>query len=407
MTGKKYSGYSVDELLHDHEFVLIVLGMTSKEEWDEFLQSNHESKDNILKAKKIIRLFIVQDGKLDDAKKSQLWENISRYNIEVSGNNKLFRIRALVKIAASLLIILSIGGLLYLNLKPLKNQYQFSEISNDSKSKNPLLVLSNGKKVDLQKTESKITVLKGQNAIQINNDTVVENRIAIDKNTNRAKLNEVIIPFGKKSNLVLGDGTKVWLNAGSRLAFPSKFDGNKREVYLDGEAYFEVVKNVKQPFVVSTNSVNVEVLGTKFNVSAYHSDDFCETVLLEGSVNFCDKDKLFSDKVLVSPNQRITYSKTSKEIVLKSEPDAAMYVAWVEGWYPFKNESIEQVIRKIERFYNVKFEYDQKIISGSLPVSGKLDLKNSMDEVMVILSKVAKFNYVISGNSVLIVNDTK
>ncbi len=402
MTEKSYTGFSVEDLIHDQEFVSIVIKTDTAEEWEQFLQLHNESKHNILQAKKIIQTFKINEGILPEGKKYKLWKNISRFNVAYTRNYRSARIKSVVRVAASILILISFGSLLYLYFSKVENQYQFSEARNELKTENSLLVLSNGNRVELGKSESKITVLKEQNAIQINNDTIMENGITIDENTNKIKLNEVIIPFCKKTSLVLGDGTKVWLNAGSRFAFPSKFEGEKREVYLDGEAYFEVVKNENQPFIVLTDNIDIQVLGTKFNVSSYHSDDFCETVLLEGSVNLCAKNKLFREKVLMVPNQKAVYSNADKKIVLKQEPDAAEFVAWVEGWYPFNNESLEQVIKKIGRYYNVSFEYDRTIISGLLPVSGKLDLKDSLAEVMVILSGVAKFSYEISGNRVII-----
>lgn len=407
MTEKKYIGYSVEDLLHDQEFVSVVKKMNTTEEWEQFLQSHIESKNSILQARRIIQLFETNNEILPEDKKIKLWKNISSFNAEFSRYHKLVRIKTFAKVAASILIIISLGSLFYLHLNKVENRYQFSESGDDLKTENPLLILSNGNTVELEKTESKITVLKGQDAIRINNDQIVENKTSIDKTTNESKLNEVIIPFGKKSKLVLEDGTTVWLNAGSHFAFPQKFNKNKREVFLDGEAYFEVAKNTQKPFIISTSDINIEVLGTKFNVSAYSSDILSETVLLEGSVNIWDNRKFFTNKVVMVPNQKATYNKTSKDIELKKESEPEKYISWVEGWYQFTDQNLEEVLKKLERYYNIKFEYDQSIKSKILPVSGKLDLKDSLNEVLVVLSKVAKFEYRISGNSVIIENEIK
>ena len=407
MTEKKYTGYSVEDLLHDQEFVLAVKKINTPAEWEQFLQSHLESKNNIIQARKIINLFQTPEGILDEERKHKLWSNIYRFNAEPPGNYKRIKLITFSRIAASILIIISLGGLLYLHFNRVENQYQFSETRNELKTDKPLLVLSNGTKVGLEKSESKITVLKDQDAIQINNDSIVKNQTFLDKNTNEVKFNEVIIPFGKKSKLELEDGTTVWLNAGSRFAFPSKFNGKKREVFLDGEAYFEVAKNVNHPFIVSTGTINIEVLGTKFNVSAYGSENLSETVLLEGSVNIWDNDRFFKEKIQMVPNQKATYDKTGKNIALKSELEPGRYIAWVNGWYEFKNENFEQVLKKLERFYNVKFEYDQAVKSKILPVSGKLDLKESLNEVLIVLSRVTKFEYQISGNIIIIKNSIK
>ncbi len=403
MTEKKYLGYSVEDLLHDQEFISLVKNLNTPQEWERFLQVHIESKNNMIQAQKMILLFQTNEGVLSDERKHKLWNNISHFNPISAGNYKLIRIKSFARIAATILIIISLGGLVYLQFNRSENQYRFSDSRNDLKTDNPLLVLSNGKTVELKKTESKIEVLKGKDAIQINNDQIVDNQTSNDKTSIEAKFNEVIIPFGKKSKLILEDGTTVWLNAGSRFAFPQKFNRNKREVLLDGEAYFEVAKNVQKPFLISTGDIKIEVLGTKFNVSAYRSDNQSETVLLEGSVNIWDNGKLFKDKILMVPNQKATYSKSGKNIVLEPEKEPGLSIAWVEGWYQFKNENLEKVFLKLEKYYNVRFKYDQKIISGLLPVSGKLDLKDSLDEVMAVLSKVAKFKYQISGNSVIII----
>ncbi len=403
MTEKKFKDYSVEDLLHDQEFVSYVKSINTSEDWERFLQSHPESVNNMIEARQIIQLFQTNDGTLSYQRKNKLWKKIRRFDNEFSKKSYGFKLRSFAKVAASFLILLSLGGLIYHHFYRIEKQYQFSESKINLKTDNPLLVLSNGETVELKKTESKIEVLKGQDAIKVNNDQIVDNHPSNDKTTLEVKYNEVIIPFGKKSKLVLEDGTTVWLNAGSHFAFPPKFIGKNREVFLDGEAYFEVAKDVTKPFLISTGDIKIEVVGTKFNLTAYSSDNLSETVLLEGGVNIWDNGKLFKDKISMSPNQKVTYSKSGKDFILEPEMDPGLYIAWVDGWYPFKNESLEKVFLKLERYYNIRFEYDQKIISRVLPVSGKLDLKDSLDEVMSVLSKVAKFNYQISGNSVIMI----
>lgn len=404
MTERRYTG-SVEDLLHDQEFVSTVKRVNTEEEWEQFLKDHSVSSSNINQAREIILLFKTSEGTLDKERTQKLWNHISQYNSRRSSNHKRIQLKIFARIAAAILIILSLGGLLYFQFNGEQrklDQYQFSRSENDLKGDEPLLVLSNGSKVGLEKTESKITVLKDQDAIQINNDSIVKNQPSAGKKSDLIKFNEVIIPFGKKSRLVLADGTTVWLNAGSRFAFPSKFMGKKRNVILDGEAYFEVAKNTHQPFTVSAGGVTIEVLGTRFNVSAYNLDNFSETVLLEGSVNIWDNCKFFKDKVLMTPSQKATYDKKGKEIVLKTEMEPGNAIAWVSGWYKFTNERLEEVLKRLGKYYNVRFEYDQSIISKALPVSGKLDLKDSLEEVMFVLSKVAKFEYQISGKVITI-----
>ena len=394
MKQEKFTECSVEELVEDPEFISAVKQAKTEAEWTQFLQLHNGPKGNMLQARKFIRLMQTNEETLPE--KEILWKTISKMDREYIHAGKNRKIKLFVSIAASIIIIFTIGSILLSKLHLHEGPYRFSE----SQSKeNSVLILPGGEKVDLVKTESEVTVLRDQEAIQIDQDSIVKTNATDTKEP----INEIIIPFGKKSKLTLADGTIVWLNAGSRFAFPQKFEGNKRNVYLDGEAYFEVAKNKEQPFIVHSNDFQVEVLGTKFNVCGYSSDNFSETVLLEGSVNIQVKGRLFHEKLLMAPNQKAIWSKEKKSISLVDEPAPELYIAWVEGWYQFSDESLEQVLRKIERYYNVTFQYDSKLISRALLVSGKLDLKESIGEVMTVVSGVAKIDYQMAGNNLIII----
>lgn len=402
MAKQKYIDFTVEELIHNQDFIKTVKNIHTKKEWQQYLEENSKAKEKIILAHKIIFLFKVEGGKLQDEHKYKLWRKIIDFNRETARKGKVVRLKRFSSIAASILIVISIGTLLFLNSQNNNIQYQFAEAENQGASNNTILVLSNGKKIELKKNDSKITVLKNKDAVQINNDSIVEYQTVVGDSNKEEKLNEIIVPFGRKTTLVLDDGTKVWLNAGSSFAFPQKFVGKRRTVFLEGEGYFEVAKNKNKPFIVSSNNINIEVLGTRFNMSAYKTDDFCETILLEGSINVWGTNKLVRDKVLMKPNQKAVYKIAKKEMELKPEPDADKYIAWIEGWYQFSNVNLEQVLTKIERYYNVKFQYNKQLISEALPVTGKLDLKESLEEVMFVLSRVAKIEYKLSGNIVII-----
>lgn len=402
MTRGKYRNHTFEELIHDQGFVEKIKSLTSKSEWQKFLKDNHNSKEKILQAKKFILLFSVAEGHLQSDKKHELWSKIRVFNNVYKNSFQTKKLKKAFRIAASVLIVLSLSSILYLTFNNRESQYVFSEAKNISDQINPILTLANGVKIEVQKDESQITVLEKENTVQINNDTIHSTKSATISTDKETLLNELVIPFGKKTIVVLNDGTKVWLNAGSKFAFPQRFTGKKRKVFLDGEGYFEVAKNKEQPFIISSKNINIEVLGTKFNVSAYSTDELCETVLLEGSVNVWSENKLIKDKIRMSPNQKATYNVAEDQMVVESEPEAENYIAWIEGWYKFSNENIEQVLLKVGRFYNVTFQYESKKIKKALPISGKLDLQESFDEVMQTLSKVAEIEYKIEGKKIII-----
>lgn len=393
MEKEKYSGYTIDQLLEDQEFIHRINNIQTDEDWELFVQANISSKENIVRARRIIQIFKVSEEKMSTDKKFDLWKNISRFSKSVTKNSRIFQIRSYLRIAASILLFSILGGTIYFSLNKKEKPYQFLQLPEIAKEEEPILTLTNGEIVLLNDDKPSLMVLKNQDAILVNNDSIVKNVSAKEEEVEELTLNEVSVPFGKNMNIILSDGTKVWLNAGSRFAFPQKFEGKKRAVFLEGEGYFEVVKNEKMPFIVSTNTVDVEVLGTKFNLSAYHSDNFCETVLLEGSVDVKGDGILLIERVNLKPNQKAVYLADKKELKAYDLPNASNYAAWVNGWYQFSDEDLIKVLDKLERYYNVHFITNQNLTLNAYPVSGKLDLRKSINEVMEILSKVANIDY--------------
>ncbi len=396
MKVKPYIDCSVDDLIEDDEFIGLVKCLHDTPlEWELFLDEYPSSKQKMIEAKKIIMLFVTNEPVPPHENKLAVWNSLDRFEKDRARDNSR-TLKPGIRSAAAILILIALGSLVYLGFNRNDKQFLFSSSPDTD---HPVLMLPDGNQIDLGENDAKVTVLAEQEAIRVNDDSIVGTGSEV---VNQARLNEVTVPFGRKSSMVLADGTKVWLNAGSRFAFPTKFDGNRREVFLEGEGYFEVAENKKHPFIIHTPDIEVKVLGTKFGLSAYPADDFAETVLLEGRVLMQEKNDLFGEKVILAPNERATYSKIRKEIGLNTEAHPEAYIAWMKGWYQFSNESPDKVIKKLERYYNVKFDYHPGILSSSLPISGKLDLKESLGDVMVIVAKVTKLNYEIKGDHVIL-----
>jgi len=160
---------------------------------------------------------------------------------------------------------------------------------------------------------------------------------------------------GMVSELNLADGTKVWLNSGSTLEFPVRFNGDKREVKLNGEAFFEVAKNEKQPFVLNTNELNVEVLGTSFNVTSYDNESISEVVLVTGKIKlFADSANQIKHFGIMHPGQKAVYTKKSQK-VYSEDVDVSRYIAWREGKLIFREDSMSDVVRRLSHWFNVEF----------------------------------------------------
>lgn len=165
---------------------------------------------------------------------------------------------------------------------------------------------------------------------------------------------EVEAPACSRMHFELGDGTKVWLNQGSKLKYPHRFAGENRKVFLTGEAFFEVAHNAKVPFIVGTSRLEVKATGTAFNVSAYPGNDNIETTLVEGKVILYESENNHEIKAL-SPGECLKFDAQKNVYTLESE-NTAKYIAWKDGLLVFKNERVEDVAKKLARWYNVEVE---------------------------------------------------
>ena len=173
---------------------------------------------------------------------------------------------------------------------------------------------------------------------------------------------EVEAPAGSRMNFALGDGTKVWLNHGSKLKYPYRFDGKDRRVFLTGEAYFVVAHHDKVPFIVETRHMDVKATGTEFNVSAYADDDLVTTTLVEGKVIVSEKDNEGMVKEL-SPNESLKYSLGPKQTIVESG-NTEKYVAWKNGLLIFKNDPVDDIAKKLAKWYNVEVEITNEKAKG-------------------------------------------
>lgn len=194
-------------------------------------------------------------------------------------------------------------------------------------------------------------------------------------------------PNGQISNITLFDGTNVWLNAGSSLTYKSSFNQNNREVILEGEALFSVQKNGKIPFIVRAGNAQVKVYGTNFNVKAYQNDDRIETVLIEGQVHFISEEK----SVEMKPGERLLFSKTNGEIET-SQVNTNEYVSWTGGKIYFNDETLENLVVQLSRWYEVEFSFEEERIK-SYRFSGVINREKSLGYTLNIIQEINKVRF--------------
>ena len=200
---------------------------------------------------------------------------------------------------------------------------------------------------------------------------------------------EVEAPAGSRTHIELGDGTKVWLNHGSKLKYPYRFEGKNRKVFLTGEAYFEVAHNSEFPFIVGTNRIDVKATGTAFNVSAYLDDPLVQTTLVEGKVILYEGKNNREIKAL-TPGESLKFDAIKNVFTIEKE-NIVKFTAWKDGLLVFKNDHVEDIAKKLARWYNIDVEItNQKIEDYPFTATFK---DETLTQVLELLSLATPISY--------------
>ena len=236
---------------------------------------------------------------------------------------------------------------------------------------------------------------------------------------------EFNIPDGQRSDLVLPDGTKIMVNAGSKLSFSKEFDQDKREIWLEGEAFFEVAKNTKTPFFVHTSGISIKVLGTTFNVRAYADEKLIETTLVEGQVmlnKMTESGKPDRREVALEPNHmavflsggdaRISSSHRRafaqpfkiKEIMISKPINPETITSWTKGKLIFENESFDVIVSRLEKYYGVQILIEDETLKG-IKYTGTLK-KISIDQALKALQLTTSFNCKMNESTIILTKNT-
>lgn len=251
-----------------------------------------------------------------------------------------------------------------------------------------VLKMANGEKVNLNEDKSGI-ITNGEQLVYADGSKIpgIENRSAV-QNLNLST------PNGGQYQIVLSDGTKVWLNSASSLSYPSRFEGKERLVKITGEAYFEVAPLRSKPFRVESQGQVIEVLGTHFNVDAYADEAFTKTTLLQGKVKVTLRQK----ETILHPGQQLQFS--AKESHLINDPDLEEITAWKDGYFKF-SESLESIMTKVARWYDIEVVY-QGNFDGKLKFLGKISRSKNLSSILDIISSASNVHFKVEGRRVTV-----
>ena len=205
---------------------------------------------------------------------------------------------------------------------------------------------------------------------------------------------ETITEAGQKSNIILPDGSRVWLNSASRVSYNSDFNVKNRNISLQGEAYFEVAEGHDHPFVVKAQDISVTAIGTKFNIRAYNEDNTVTTTLVEGKV----MTEASSQTLMLNPNQEAVYDKVSGIISKSDLKDDAYAVPWMQNSILFQDHSLEEIAAILERMYNVNIVFDDDTVR-KYSFTG-LIRNNSLSNILELISGTSPVNYTMTTDTI-------
>lgn len=308
-----------------------------------------------------------------------------------------------VSVAAAVLLFVTAGIYFYSNREIAEvEQFVKIDIKNDILPgfNKAILTLADGSKISLD--DAKNGLLASQGNIVI---TKTENgQIVYEKNTyDRSKLivnssvvNTIQTPKGGKYQVRLPDGSKVWLNSASTLRYPTSFAAHERKVHLKGEAYFEIAPNKQKPFRVESDNQIVEVLGTHFNINSYDDEDYVKTTLLEGSVKVIlnSKTSSIANARLLKPGEQ-SLTKSSISGIRIENADTEKAIAWKNGYFKFKNTPIREIMREIERWYDVELVYEGKIPTDEF--TGYISNDVKISAVLKIMEESGGVKFTVRG----------
>ena len=211
----------------------------------------------------------------------------------------------------------------------------------------------------------------------------------------------ISVERGQKANITLPDGSKAWLNSQSKLTYSADFNVKKRELQLDGEAYFEVAHNAKKPFIVRSKDMAVEALGTSFGVKAYNEDHLISSILMKGKVRVTTPD----GETILMPNDRVMYDKTTHKKTQSSVTNATDFTGWIHNELRFENESLGEIAITIQRIYNVEIIFNSELLKN-LRYTGTVN-NNSLESVLNIITLTSPVSFQINQQQVTLFENKK
>ncbi len=376
-------------------------GLLSDSESDFLNAWKNESEEN-----RSIYERLIQDLDLDSKQTEynqidldEVWKKLEPQLKSETKVRTLFK--EFVRYAAILILPLAIGG--YLVYNAIDSVETYDEILVDHitpGTQKATLVLANGEMIDLEDQKNRLIKTKEGDQLDNRDDKLSYSSAQLaEMSTNWHRL---VVPKGGEYQLQLSDGTQVWLNSDSELKYTDRFVGKDRIVHLKGEAYFDVAEDKTQAFIVKTNTMDIKVYGTEFNVMAYEDEKEVHTTLVEGSVGVDLKNETgIVEKMMLKPNMQVAYNKGNVKGVLRTV-QTSLYTGWKDGRFQFNDEDLGSIMRKLSRWYDVKVFFQNPSIQN-IRFTGEMKRFEDFSTILDLLELGSDVEFQVKGN-VLTVN---
>lgn len=321
------------------------------------------------------------------------WQEIDSHLGKTRSASGIY-IRRILSVAASIAVLFSIGLYSWIEVKKdTSMSLALLETTISTLSGDEIVLIENEDKMQLKDESSIRYDAQGKSNVE---EHIVKKEMAIEKEEKKEEVYQIIVPKGRRANITFSDGTRMHVNAGTRVIYPAVFKKDKREILVEGEVYLEVEKDSSRPFIVKTNGFDVKVLGTEFNVCAYKEDASASVVLVNGSVEVRTTK---NEKSLLSPSQRIEINEKGSNI---KEVDVFEYICWKDNMMLLNDRKAGETLDRLSRYYGRAIWYNEEI--GNIPVSGKLDLRENMEDVINILCQSLFLQYKTDVNNNIIIS---
>jgi len=392
---KDYSKYQLVDYLTDDYFVDSMLKPTLQSEtfWKNQIDDEKIDVNEFISAYMTLKGLHENKPKVSDERINILWNQIEKTNS--SKHIRIKRIKSFRYLALACCFTGVIIFSLFTFIKKGKNDtvqsitdFANENIINTKQPVNRIQIVSGNQTLAVEGVQAKVEYdVNGK--LKVNKQSVTAN-----KQSNLIKdisaFCQLRIPYGKHAFLKLSDGTSLWVNTGTTVIYPNSFAKDKREIFVDGEVFAEVHHENNRPFIIKTGKLDIQVLGTVFNVTAYKEDKQTNVVLVSGSINVKAKN---GKATIIKPNQLFAY--TDQASTLKTV-ETENYISWHEGNYIFKNEPIENILLRLSRYYNVTMKLPS--YPSGISCSGKLELKDDLTHLLNGLSEITSMSFAVKNN---------